>query len=297
MARKALGRGFRGLISTPETNAPVSSPPTDTPAAADGLADLPVAAISPSPYQPRRHFDEEKLAELAESIREQGLIEPVVVRTRTDGRYELIVGERRWRAYQALGLEAIPARILDVADGRMRELGLIENLQRDDLNPLEIATAMALLREEHGLTHETIAKRLGISRAKVTNSLRLLDLPEEVKTLVSEGRISEGHARAILALPDALSQIQCARKVVKAGLSVRDVEAMIHPKQPKRKGAGKPAPSPDTHLADLENRLRSHFGTKVQIQDQKGKGKIVIEYYSTDDATRILQRMGLGEDL
>lgn len=297
MARKALGRGFHGLISTsnPPTT-PASAPPASVPVA-DGLADLPVSAISPSPYQPRRHFDEEKLEELAQSIREQGLIEPVVVRKRGADGYELIVGERRWRAYQSLGIDAIPARILDVADSRMRELGLIENLQRDDLNPLEIAVAMELLRQEHGFTHEVIAKRLGISRAKVSNALRLLDLPEEVKTLVSEGRLSEGHARAILALPDALSQIQCARKVVKGGLSVRDVESMIQPKQPKKKASGTGGGSRDTHLADLENRLRSHFGTQVQIQDQAGKGRIVIEYYSVEDATRILQRMGLENEL
>lgn len=295
MARKALGRGFKGLISSPAESTPHST--SAQPPSGDGLADLDVMSISPSPYQPRRFFDEEKLEELAQSIKEQGLIEPVVVRKRKDGGHELIVGERRWRAYQSLGMKTIPCRIMDVADDRMRELGLIENLQRDDLNPMEIAVAMDMLRQEHGFTHEVISKRLGISRAKVSNTLRLLDLPEEVKTLVSEGQLSEGHARAILALPDALSQIQCARKVVKGGMSVRDVEAMILPKQPKKKGREGSGKSRDTHLADLENRLRSHFGTQVHIQDEKGKGRIVIEYYSTEDATRIVQCMGLGDDL
>lgn len=288
MTKRGLGRGLDALIARkPEPVAPA----TDA-----GLTDIPLALIDASPWQPRRNFDEEKLAALAESLREQGLVQPVVVR-RKGGRYELVAGERRFRAAGRLGWETLRACVMDATDSRMRELALVENLQRDDLGPIETALAYQALQTDPGLTHEQIAKRLGISRAAVTNTLRLLDLPAAVRDLVDAGRLSAGHARAILALPDSLSQIRFAERIVAEELSVRAAEKAVaappRPEQPQKTETQRVPPQ----VADLENRLRRHLATKVTVRDDKGKGEIVIEYFSPDDMTRLLERMGVPGEL
>lgn len=308
MARRALGKGLGALIpSKPASAAPVGATepaPATEGAVPSGLVRLPLHQVHASPWQPRQVFQEEKLHELAESMREQGLIEPIIVRAvkAEDGqtRYEVIAGERRMRAAGILEWADIPAVIMEASDNRIREMALVENLQRDDLNAIEIALAYQALQDELHLTHENIAKRLGISsRSQITNTLRLLQLPEEVKSLVSEGRLAPGAARAILALPDPLSQIKLARKAVDDGLSVRDVEKLAN-RKPGGKSASSPAPErkpdADPQVRNLEERLGTHLGTRVRIQDEKGKGTIAIEYYSYDDVARILGSMGLAKE-
>lgn len=301
--RRALGRGLGSLItgsdaqpSRAKAEAPPSSPP-------EGLSELPVERVHPSPWQPRREFDEQGLAALADSIREQGLVQPVIVRQRPDGEYELVAGERRWRATQRLGQTRIRAVVMEASDRRMRELALVENLQREDLNPLETAYAYESLRGELDLTHEQIAARLGVARSSVSNTLRLLDLPDEVKRFVAEGRLRLGHARAILSLPEAMSQIRLARRAVEQGLSVREVERLTSgTASPSSSGSAKSdsqgtsAREVDPLVQDVEDRLREHLGAKVRVQDHGGKGRIVVEYYSPEDATRILGRMGVPSD-
>ncbi len=298
MARKALGRGLNGLIGKRASEKPTETNPAEAAPVDSGLVELDPQTIDPNRWQPRADFDEEKLRELADSIREQGLVQPLAVR-RKGGRFEVIAGERRLRAVKRLGWEAVPAVIMDAGDARMRELALVENLQRDDLNPIETASAYAALREDLDLTHEQIAQRLGVSRARVTNALRLLELPEEVKSLVVAGTLSAGHARALLALEDPVSQLALARRIEAERLSVRQTEALVAPKSSSTSAAGggkSSAPAKrDPHVRDLESRLREHLGTKVAVQDRGGKGSITIDYYSPEDAARILGRMGCKE--
>lgn len=307
MARKALGRGLRGLISKRNDAAPETAE-AEAEEPRQGLMDLPIAAIVPSPYQPRHDFDEEKLTELAASIREQGLVQAIVVRRVEEDRYELIAGERRLRAVQSLDWDKVPAVVMEASDDKVRELALVENLQRDDLNPLEVAMAYDSLRRDAGLTHDMIAKRIGTSRAAVTNALRLLDLPEEVKGFVAGGQLGAGHARTLLTLGDPLSQIELAKRIAHEALTVREVERIVNPEKyapaPAAGGAGRSdgaaggaeAAKVDPFVKDLESRLREHLGTKVTLQDHGGKGRIVVEYYSPGDATRILEAMGLSPD-
>ncbi len=309
MARRALGKGLGALIpSAPVRQASskedADAPDGSAPAAADngnGLVRLATELVHASAWQPRQVFDEEKLQELAESMREQGLIEPIVVRQTGTDSFEVIAGERRLRASKLLGWETIPAVIMEASDNRIREMALVENLQRDDLNPIEIAIAYQALQDELHLTHENIAKRLGIaSRSQITNTLRLLQLPEEVKSLISEGRLAAGAARAILSLPDALSQIKLAKRAVEEGLSVREIEKLTSRKSGGKSPAASAKPateaSADVQVRGLENRLTEHLSTKVRIQDKDGKGMIQIEYYSYDDVDRILERLGLPKE-
>lgn len=296
MARQALGRGLKTLIPTAKS-APTPPPAANT-APATPAPQIPVAAIDESPWQPRRRFDEESLRELAVSIRENGLIQPLVVRPRGE-RFELIAGERRLRAVRELGWVEVPAVRTDATDRQAREWALVENLQRDDLTPIEIALAYQSLQQDLGLTHEHISARLGVSRSNVTNLLRLLTLPEEVKAMIAEEDLSMGHARALLSLPDALSQIRLARKIVQQGLAVREVERLTQEGKGKRKpkaASASPTPKADPHIRDTEERLARHLGTRVQILDQDGKGRIVIHYDSHMDANRILERVGLNRD-
>lgn len=294
-SKRGLGRGLGSLITTPKK--------TTTPAedgSENGLQDLPVASITPSPWQPRSEFDEDALQALADSIREQGLVQPVIVRQNDQG-YELVAGERRWRAVKRLGWTTVQAVVMEASDERMRELALVENLQRQDLNPLETAYAYQSLQDELGLTHEQVASRLGVSRSAVTNMLRLLELPDEVKRLIAERRLRAGHARAILAMPEAMSQIKLARKAADEGMSVRELETLtMGGGQGKKKTAQantESAPKKtDPLVQDLEDRLRTHLGTKVSVRHAGKRGSIVIEYYSPEDATRILERMGLPAD-
>lgn len=289
---RGLGRGLDSLIPAParqeagrQDAAGNQGPPRE----------IEAAKIVPSRWQPRREFDPEKLEELARSIEASGLIQPVSVRALPDGRYEVVVGERRLRAMRdILKRERIPVAVMEVDDAKMRELALVENLQRDDLNPIEEALAYHELRQELGVTHEAIAEMLKVSRPKITNALRLLELPEEIKVMIAEGVLAAGTARALLSLSNPVAQIKLARRAVEEHLSTRRVEQLAAEK-PRDKGKPEERKRP-VHVLDLEERLRRHFGSKVKVEDEKGKGRIIVEYYSVDEAQRILDRMGLAPE-
>lgn len=278
MTRKALGRGLGALLSSDR----------DVPGQQSHLVQI--DSIDPNPLQPRSYFDEAKLAELAQSISENGLVQPLVVR-RKGGRYELIAGERRWRAAQQLGFNQVPITILEVPDDKLLELALIENIQREELNPIEEAHAYQKLIESIGLTQEVLAKRVGRDRSYITNYLRLLRLPEDLQQMVQKGELSTGHARTILALPDAEAQRRLAKKILMEQLSVREVERLVREEAPTTaKPKAKPqARSQDPNVAAAETRLRRKFGTKVRIVQQPGgqRGRIEFEFYSGDDLNRL----------
>jgi ParB family chromosome partitioning protein len=260
----------------------------------DRLNNLPLDVIRPGRYQPRSVFDEEKLAELADSIRAQGVVQPVVVRLVDDGeQYELIAGERRWRAAQIAGIEKIPAVIRDVSDEVSVAMALIENIQREDLNPLEEATALRRLIDDFQMTHQEAADAVGRSRASVSNLLRLLELMQEVKDMIDMRLIEMGHARALLSLDDDL-QVQAAREVVRKRLSVRDTENLVRRLQQSKKQKGHRRVDPD--IQRLQNQLGETLGARVHIQHQaSGKGKLVISYNSTDEFEGIIDRLGLAD--
>ncbi len=259
----------------------------------DELRNLPLDVIAPGRYQPRSVFDEDKLNELADSIRSQGVVQPVVVRPVADGQYELIAGERRWRAAQLAGIDGIPAVIRDVPDEVSVAMALIENIQREDLNPLEEATALRRLIDDFQMTHQEAADAVGRSRAAVSNLLRLLELMQEVKDMVDLRLIEMGHARALLSLDDEL-QVQAAREVVHKRLSVRDTENLVRRLQQSKKKKGHRRVDPD--ILRLQNRLGEALGARVRIQHQaSGKGKLVIAYNSADEFEGILDRLDLSE--
>ncbi|MDX1554829.1 MAG: ParB/RepB/Spo0J family partition protein [Xanthomonadales bacterium] len=260
----------------------------------DALSELPLEAIRPGRYQPRSVFDKERLEELAASIRAQGVVQPVVVRRAdSDGdgaHYELIAGERRWRAAQMAGLDSIPAVIRDVPDEASIAMSLIENIQREDLNPLEEASALQRLIDEFDMTHQQAADAVGRSRASVSNLLRLLELMQDVKEMV-DGRLLEmGHARALLSLEDDL-QVQAAREVVQRKLSVRETEALVRRlKNPPRTKPGRLDPD----IQSLQDRMEEALGARVRIQhNAAGRGKLVISYHSADEFQGILDRLNL----
>jgi ParB family chromosome partitioning protein len=250
-----------------------------------------IEEIIPSKYQPRKGFDEGKLTELANSIKEKGIIEPLIVR-KTDGGYELIVGERRWRAAQRAGLKEVPVIVRDVTTAEAMELALIENLQREDLNPLEEAEAYKRLMEEFHYTQEELAKRIGKDRATVANAVRLLKLPQEIKAHLADESISSGHARTLLGLNSPEEQKMACSKIIKRGLSVRETERLVkrlNVQGSKRDMGVKPETEEDLHLGFLEETLRELLGTKVRIPKRGGKGKIEIEFYSKEDLERIVE--------
>jgi ParB family chromosome partitioning protein len=277
MVQRRLGRGLDFLLSEPQ--------------AMDSgqVAEIEVSQIRANPFQPRREFPAEELEELASSIREHGVLQPVVLRT-VDGGYELIAGERRWRACQRLGVAKIPAIVREADDTQMLELALVENLQRQDLNAIEEARAYAAYVQRLDLTQEQAAQRLGKSRSAVANMMRLLDLPLDVQELVSRGTLTMGHARALLAVTDAEAQRELARRVDTESLSVRDVERMA--RQRSRPVVERPVAAKAAHVADLEHRLSEHLGTRVSLQDRRGRGRIVIDYYSAEDLDRVLLLLG-----
>jgi len=259
----------------------------------DELHHLPLDVIRPGRYQPRSVFDEEKLAELADSIRAQGVVQPVVVRPVGDDQYELIAGERRWRAAQMAGIDDIPAVLRDVSDEDSVAMALIENIQREDLNPLEEATALRRLIDDFQMTHQQAADAVGRSRAAVSNLLRLLELMQEVKDMIDMRLIEMGHARALLSLDDDL-QVQAAREVVRKRLSVRDTENLARRLQQSKKKKGSRRVDPD--ILSLQNRLGETLGARVRIQHQaSGKGKLVIAYNNSDEFEGILDRLNLSD--
>jgi ParB family chromosome partitioning protein len=284
MVQRRLGRGLDFLLS--------AGAPAEGPEVAD-VAQVEIAQIRPNPFQPRREFRPEELEELAASIREHGVLQPVVLRVSGEG-YEIIAGERRVRACQRLGWTSIPALVRTADDTQMLELALVENIQRADLNPIEEARAYHAYIVRLDLTQEQAAQRLGKSRSAVANMIRLLDLPGDVQEFVSRGTLSMGHARALLAVSDAEAQRTLARRVETEHLSVRDVERLARAwgEEVATPPAPAPAPATSAHVGDLEQRLRERLGTKVSIRDRGGAGRIVIDYYSADDLERLLALLG-----
>jgi ParB family transcriptional regulator, chromosome partitioning protein len=275
--RRGLGRGLGALI--PEvTHAPPRPEPESTAWAA-------LASISPNPLQPRDVFDETALDELAASIREKGLLQPLVVRRTKDGNYQLIAGERRFRAAQRAGLTRVPVVVRVADDGEALELALIENLQRENLNPVEEARAFQRLADEFGLAQEQIAHRVGKSRSAVTNSMRLLHLPSDVLAQLESGALSAGHARSLLGLTSAQAQAAVAKDVIAQHLSVRDTEKLVRERAP--------APSGDVEQRAVEAELARVLGTRVHLRHKKdGSGRLIIEYYSLDGLDGIIARLG-----
>ncbi|GII80440.1 chromosome partitioning protein ParB [Sphaerisporangium rufum] len=306
--RRGLGKGLGALIPTgpaverPAASAAVPEPaaPADdrlVPVAGAYFMEIPVEAIVPNPRQPREIFDDEALSELADSIREVGLLQPVVVRASGPGRYQLIMGERRWRASTLLGLEVIPAIVRSTQDDDLLRDALIENLQREQLNALEEAAAYRQLLDDFGATHEQLAQRIGRSRSHITNTLRLLNLPPNVQLRVAAGTISAGHARALLTLSDGAAQEHLAGRIVAEGLSVRTVEEIVS----MGEATAAPAPrtkrakdAPEPALATLAHRLSDHFETRVKVDLGRHKGRIVVEFASMDDLERIIGAMAPG---
>ncbi len=288
MSRKRLGRGLDALLSSAGETAAASGPEESS-----NLDELAIGDIVQSRYQPRRAFDEDSLNELAASIKAQGLMQPVVVRPRAHGGYELVAGERRWRAAQLAGLDRIPAVIRDVSDEQASAMALIENIQREDLNPLEEAQALERLKEEFSLTQQQVADAVGKSRVAVTNLLRLLNLAPAVRTMLSAGDIEMGHARALLSL-DPLQQERLADEVAAKGLSVRQTEALVR-RHSEGRGAGRARRQGGAKDADtlrLERELTDKVGAEVSIQhDGSGKGKLVIGYGSLDQLEGILRHI------
>jgi ParB family chromosome partitioning protein len=293
MAKVALGKGLGALI-----NPRVSSPAPLT-ELGERVQQISVAMIMPTPLQPRTEFRSERLQEMVESIREHGIIQPLIVRLRGD-RYELIAGERRWRAAKEVGLADAPAIVREASDQEVLELALIENLQREDLNPIEEAHAFSRLAKEFGLKQEDIATKVGISRAAVANTMRLLDLHPQVQSQLTQGRISVGHAKVLLSLKAADEQLLFSDMIIRRNLTVRAAEKMIaaHLAQKgakrKRSGAGPNALSPS--LQHLQNRLQQHLATHVSLHHGEKRGRIEIEYYGNDDLQRVLGVIGLPSD-
>ena len=288
MSKKALGRGLEALIPTREKEPEKDSLPTGK------VEELSIEMISPNRYQPRKRFDEEKLEELAVSLREKGVIEPVIVRATEEG-YELIAGERRLQAAKRLRMSTIPAVVRIATDREMLELSLIENLQRDDLNPLEEASSYQRLMGEFGLTQEKLSDELGKNRASVANTLRLLKLPGEVQDMLLEDQISRGHAIALLSLKNANRQVKLCRRIVRRRLSVRETEVLVKralTPEPARKAS----PGKSLEFVAIEERLQRFFGTRVNIKKRRAGGRIEVDYYSDEDLERILDLLRAKAD-
>ena len=256
-----------------------------------GSLSLPISQVEPGVKQPRKRFDEGSLHDLADSIRTHGVIQPLTVRRLSSGYYQIIAGERRWRAAKLAGLREIPAVIIEADDRKVMELGLIENLQREDLNPIEEANGYHVLIDEYGMTQEEVAKRVGKSRPAVANALRLLALPDAVHQLLEEGKLSAGHARAILSVPSGELQKKLAQKVIAEDLSVRQTEALAKRLAAGEKEPPSPSPGPDLsiYLRAAEKDLAARFGRKVHIVNGKKKGKVELEYYNPEDLNALLE--------
>ena len=284
-AKKGLGGGLSNLFGD-DAAASLSEN-----GAADSITQLPLTKIERNPNQPRKKFDQQALEELAESIRLHGVITPITVRHgEKDGYYQIIAGERRWRAARLAGLKEIPAMVLEAGEGEVMELALIENLQRQDLNPIEEAEGYDRLMQQFGLTQEEVANRVVKSRSAVANALRLLGLPDEVRTMVADGKLSSGHARAVLAVSDEDKRVEAARQMV--GMSVRQAEALA--KRLNKKPSVKP-PQPEAfsvdYVADVEKELERVRGRKISSQQGKNSGRLTLEYYGADDLERLIEAL------
>jgi len=288
MARRpGLGRGLDALIPAGDSK----KSPSAGAKSPQGVLQIPIENIKANPQQPRTVMDEEKLNELAASIREHGILQPLVVSASPDSDgYTLVTGERRLLAAELAGLKMVPVIERNVTKQDQLELALIENVQRSDLSPLEMAEAYHQLAENFALTHEQIAERVGKSRVSVTNTLRLLNLPEKARGALAEGKISEGHARAILGLSNAQAQRAALNTILNLGLNVRQTEALVK-KMSGERPVATPKPEPAPEIRELENKLRNHFGTKVNLNNGKKGGSLVIYYYSDEELNTILDKI------
>jgi len=287
--RKALGKGLSSLLpGRPATPAVAAAPPTPpAPAVEIPINKLPIHAIEPNPTQPRSVFDAAKLAELSQSIRANGIIQPLIVR-KIGETFHLIAGERRWRAAKLAGLAEVPVVVQELSDAKVMEVALIENIQREDLNPIEIAIAFEKLAVELGLSHEEIGQRTGKDRSTITNMLRLLRLPGDVQIMLAERRLSMGHAKAILSLPEDDLQREVAERAAAQGMSVRQVEQLVQKMTQARDPKKQSEPDIDPNVKAAIRELENSLGTKVRIIERApGKGRIEIDYYSNDDLDRI----------
>jgi len=274
MTNKALGRGLSALIPEKDTSM----------GGAEVVLQVPISQVRTNKYQPRMDFNQDRLNDLINSIREKGVVQPILVRRTHDG-YELIAGERRLRAVKNLGIDKIPAIVKDVADVDMLEISLIENIQREELNPIEEANAFQKLITDFHFTQEKIAKALGKDSSTISNTIRLLGLPKKIQDYISKNTISAGHAKALLSFPSEMEQLRACNLIVKKGLSVREAENLVS----QRKAPARPVHAKSDHgITDIENRLQQILGTRVKIFHGKKRGRIQIEYYSDEDLNRVL---------
>jgi ParB family chromosome partitioning protein len=297
--RKALGKGLSALLpSRPASKPEPASQPQSAPEPPP-IRSLPIDAIEPNPVQPRTIFAGERLNELAQSIRANGIIQPLIVRRESD-RYQLVAGERRWRAARLAGLTEVPVVVQDFANERLLEVALIENIQREDLNPIEVAQALDKLSKEHSLSHEEIGTRTGKDRTTVTNLIRLLRLPQDIQLLVAEQQLSMGHARAVLGLGSEELQKEVAHKAAAENLSVRQVERLIQNLSNKRPESPQETPTEpkyDPNVAAATRELEARLGTRVRIvAHNTTRGRIEIEYFTADDLNRIYDLIVSGKD-
>ena len=279
--RRALGRGIEALLPT----RPAARSPSQR---ADAVFSCPIERLEPRQDQPRQGFDGDRLDELAATIKAVGIIQPIVARRVAEDRYEIIAGERRWRAAQRAGLKDVPVVVKDVSTELTFELALIENLQREDLNPIEVAIAYERLIDDHSHTQEQLAERVGKSRSAVTNALRLLKLPTRVRTMVSDGTLSEGHGRALLGAPDEATLLRLANKTARGRLSVRKVEQLIRSAKRPARPSVEPAQK-SASVRDLEQRLTRRLGARVVVEHKGPGGKLSVSYADLDELDRILK--------
>jgi ParB family chromosome partitioning protein len=287
-----LGKGLDALFPS---NVNVDNLYTDNKESKDAVVQLKINDVEPNVNQPRKSFDDDKLTELADSIKEHGVIQPIIV-TKKDDYYQIIAGERRWRASKKAGLKTIPAIVRTYDDKKTREVSLIENIQRQNLNPLETAQAIRELMDEHHMTQEDISKTLGKSRSSIANTLRILNLDDKVKDMIEAGQISEGHARTLASIDDHAKQYKLALDIVNMDMSVREAESYAKEAKKPSKAKGKKAPKGKFEILakDLEKQMREALGAKVTLDAKtKSKGRIIIEYSSEDELDRIIEKFGI----
>lgn len=289
LGKGGLGKGLEALFPS---NVDVDLLGVEQVGKTEKVVEMKINDIEPNINQPRKAFDNDKIMELADSIKEHGVLQPIIV-SKKDNYYQIIAGERRWRASKVAGLKTIPAIVRDYDERKIREVALIENIQRENLNPIETAKALKELMEEHNLTQEQLAKTLGKSRSAIANTVRILNLDNRVLDLVSEGKLSEGHARSLAAIESPQKQYKLALDIINLDLNVRDTEALVKEEKTEKKTKGKKiakAVKLDANYKEVENRLKKALGTKVSLKPTtKSKGKIVIEYFSIEELDRILE--------
>lgn len=289
---KGLGRGLEALFGAFDDNNDYKSITTQKKENNTGVLEIDINKIKPNPNQPRKNFDQDALNDLAASIKVHGIVQPIVLNQQPDGQYLIIAGERRWRAANICGLKTVPAVIKNYTDKQIKEISIIENLQREDLNPIEAAKAIKELMDEYGLTQETVSDRIGKSRSNVANTLRLLSLYPDVMEMVEKGKISSGHARCLVVIEDPKEQIRLAQMVVSKNLSVRDLEKAVKAyTNPTKKVVVKQEQS--LELKELINQMQKTFATKVSAIGNDNKGRIYIDYYTRDDLDRIAELLDL----